>query len=179
MALGGSALNFSEGIAASYDRVEARPKGVPMLQPVRQKALATQAELRDDALLFRSGTVQVAVEVTPRTRRTPLGDMVLRGFIVNKEIEVVFPGRRQAAVVPLLHRLHGKLRRGKLDAPRKAPMSMTDAIRQRIQVDGAWRVRLLNQEDASPERRFQLVAARWRYRGDDGVEHVFGHLPSI
>lgn len=144
-----------------------------MPQPLRIDAERRRPDFREDALHFRSGTVPVTVEVTPQRRKTPMGDLVLRGFIGGKEIEVVFPGRRQAAAVPLLQRLMAKVKMRELD-PASSPQG---DIRQALKVDGAWRVRLMNEQDAKPERRFQLVAARWRYRASDGVEHVFGHLP--
>ena len=150
-----------------------------MLQPIRQKAIQDPIDYREAALHFRSGTVPIDVEITPQRRRTPLGDLVLRGFLGEKEIEVVFPGRRQAATIALLQRLQAKVQLEKLDPKSPKGAAAMGAIRQKLRVDGAWRVRLLNEQDAAPERRFQLVAARWRYRGADGVEHVFGYLPSV
>lgn len=145
-----------------------------MLQPIRQGAEQKRLDFREDVFHFRAGTVPVAVEVTPERRKTPLGDLVLRGFIDGKEIEVVFPGRRQAAAIPLLQRLMAKVKMRELDPASRAG----GEVRQTLKIDGAWRIRLMNEQDAKPERRFQLVAARWRYRGSDGVEHVFGHLPT-
>lgn len=150
-----------------------------MLQPIRQKANPDRPDLREDTLHFRTGTVQVSVDVTPQQRRTPLGDLVLGGYIGGKDIEVVFPGRRRALTVPLLQRLHAKVQLRRLEAagePTKIPLA---SIRQALKVDGAWRVRLSNEQDAVPERRFQLVAARWRFQGADGVEHMFGYLPNL
>ena len=148
-----------------------------MLQPIRQKAAPERADLREDVLHFRSGVVPVSVEVTPQQRKTPMGDLVLRGLGGGKEIEVVFPGRRRALAVPLLQRLQAKLQLQKIDGSQGR--NGAETVRQALKVDGTWRVRLSNEQDAVPERRFQLVAARWRYRGADGLEHVFGHLPSI
>lgn len=148
-----------------------------MLQPKRQKVPETRPDLREDALHFRTGTVSVTVDVSPQQRKTPLGDLVLRGSIGGKEIEVVFPGRRRTLALPLLQRLHAKAQLHKIDA--KSGQAVEPGIRQRIRVDGAWRVRLSNEQDAVPDRRFQLVAARWRYKGADGLDHIFGHLPAF
>jgi hypothetical protein len=145
-----------------------------MQLPVRQKATEDARILREDAILFPSGTVQVAVEVTPRRRRCANADLILLGFVSEKEIELVFPGARKAAAVPLLQRLQAQLQYRKLLPDAKAA---TGEIRQPLRVDGIWRVRLLDEHSAVPERRFQLVAARWRYRDAKGVEHVFGYLP--
>ena len=148
-----------------------------MPQPMRQKVSEPRPDLREDALHFRSGTVSVTVDVTPQQRRTPLGDLVLRGLIGGKDVEVVFPGRRRALALPLLQRLHAKFQLQQLDP--KPEQNGEFGVRQTIKVDGAWRVRLSNEQDAVPDRRFQLVAARWRFKGPDGVEHVFGHLPVL
>jgi hypothetical protein len=149
-----------------------------VLQPLRND-LNRQPLSREDVLHFRTGTVPVTVDVTPQRRRTPMGDLVLRGYIDGKEIEVVFPGRRQAAAVPLLQRLMAKLQLAKLQSGADEKSAERTDVRQQVRVDGTWRVRLMNEQDARPERRFQLVAARWRYRGPDGVEHVHGALPSL
>ncbi len=149
-----------------------------MLQPVQKAPDLARPDFREDALHFRSGTVSVTIQVTPQRRKTPLGDLVLRAFIDGKEIEVVFPGRRQAAAVPLLQRLMSKRQMAQAALTSTPGATKQDNTRMQVKVDGAWRVRLMNEQDAKPERRFQLVAARWRYRGPDGVEHVFGQWPS-
>jgi len=153
-------------------------RGQTMLQPARKTHEPARPDFREDALHFRSGTVSVRVRVTPERRKTPMGDLVLRGFIEGKEIEVVFPGRRQAAAVPLMQRLMSKHQLAKIDQGKELA-AQQGQVQMELKVDGAWRVRLMNEQDAKPERRFQLVVARWRYRGPDGVEHVFGHLPSM
>ncbi|MEM7719716.1 MAG: hypothetical protein AAF222_10985 [Pseudomonadota bacterium] len=149
-----------------------------MQQQARKQTELGLPDLREDALHFRSGTVPVTVQITPHRRKTPMGDLVLRGFIGGKEIEVVFPGRRQAAAVPLLQRLHAQIQKHKLHQKDKSASGTARVGRYELKVDGAWRVRLMNEQDAKPERRFQLVAARWRFKGSDGLDHVFGHLPN-
>ena len=131
-----------------------------------------------DAGLFRSGIVQIAVEVTPYRRRSPNGDLVLRGFIENKEIEVVFPGRRQVEAAPLLTHLQQQAKVVKRSLDGADRLAVVGNTRQKLRIDGVWRVRLLAEENGMPVRRFQLVAARWRYRGANGVEHLCGHLPN-
>lgn len=149
-----------------------------MQQNAKQLTEIGRPDPREDALHFRSGTVPVTVQITPHRRKTPMGDLVLRGFIGGKEIEVVFPGRRQAAAVPLLQRLHAQIQKHKMDTKDKDAPNSAHFGRCELRVDGAWRVRLMNEQDAKPERRFQLVAARWRYKGPDGLDHAFGHLPN-
>ena len=132
----------------------------------RQKAYADEAELREDAVLFKGGIIRTVVEVTAQRRRTAKGDLILRGFIRGKEIDVVFPGRRVAAAAPLLLRLqqHANARAKGADNAGKLPETVE--IRHKIRIDGSWRVRLLPEgEDGMPVRRFQLLAARWRHAG--------------
>ena len=124
---------------------------------------------------FRTGVVQVLVEVTPEWRRSPQGDLMLRGFIAEKEIEVVFPGRRRVAAAQLTQRLQKNVEQAKQVA--KVAGRPPSMIRQKLTVDGIWRVRLLAEQQGMPVRRFQLVAARWRFRGDDGIVHVDGEIP--
>ncbi len=149
-----------------------------MLQPVQNELTHRRPDLREDNLHFRSGTVPVTVMVTAQRRKTPMGDLVLRGLIGGKDIEVVFPGQRQLAAQPLLERLQARLQSARYERGSAADGKNLPEVRQELKVDGAWRVRLMNEQNAKPDRRFQLVAARWRYRGADGIEHVFGHMPN-
>ena len=136
-----------------------------MSLPERRDAYADDPVLAEDRRLFRTNLVRIAVDVTPERRRSPRGDLILRGYVAGKEIEVVFPGRRHAAAVPLLHRLQKLLHR-------KAEGSVALPLR----VDGCWRVRMY-ERDGIADRRYQLVAARWHFRGTDGVDHIHGELP--
>lgn len=149
-----------------------------MSQAIRQKAITEPIESREDSLLFRTAIVTIAVEVTPQRRRTAAGDQVLRGFIGDKEIEVVFAGRRQGAAMPLMRMLQAKAQAVRLRAEAGGRAAPFGNMRHRLRVEGVWRARLLTEGRGMPERRFQLVAARWRYRGGDGAEQVHGYLPS-
>ncbi|NNE80921.1 MAG: hypothetical protein HKN18_11690 [Silicimonas sp.] len=143
----------------------------------RQRAISEGLAF-DDAGLFRSGIVQVVVEVTPQSRTTRDGDLVVRGFVGKKEIEVVFPGQRQLEAAPMIQRMHQRLQAKRRELVGADPLSIVSGLRQRLRIDGIWRVRMLAELNGMPVRRFQLVAARWRYRSAEGVEHLCGHLPS-
>lgn len=135
--------------------------------------VGSQVDLRNEQV-FQQGVVRVTVAVTPEVRQTPQGDAILRGYIGGKEIEVVFPGARRVAALQLAQRLRRGVEQAKAAATE--PLSAGD-LRRKIHVDGVWRVRLLAETHGMPERRFQLVAARWRYRGPDGTIHVDGAVP--
>lgn len=139
--------------------------------------IGTRVESRPiiDERVFQNGVVRVMVDVTPEFRQSPQGDVMLRGYIGGKEIEVVFPGTRRGAALQLAQRLRRSVDLAKASARAGAPKAAD--LRQKLQVDGVWRVRLLAERQGMPVRRFQLVAARWRYRGADGVVHVDGTMP--
>jgi hypothetical protein len=138
-----------------------------MSLPERRIAYPEDPVRVEDRTLFRTSLVRITVEVTPERRRSSRGDLILRGYVAGKEIEVVFPGRRHAAAVPLLHRLQQILQRM---ADRKTRAALA------VRIDGCWRVRMV-ERDGLPDRHFQLVAARWQFRGPDGREHLHGELP--
>ena len=139
-----------------------------MSLPERRMSITESLNLTEDRALFRSGMVNITVELTPERRRSSRGDLVLRAYVAEKEIEVVFTGRRHAAAVPLLHRLQHLLQAaGQGD---KRP-SIT------VRIDGVWRIRMMAERDGIADRRFQLIAARWHFEGRDGIKHLHGEMP--
>lgn len=127
--------------------------------------------------LFDTGLVKVHVDVTPEWRRSPQGDLMLRGFIAGKEIEVVFHGRRQVSAGRLTQWLHSRVEQAKRTAKASGRVPSVVEVRQKLLVDGVWRVRLLAEQNGMPVRRFQLYAARWRFHGADGAVHMNGEVP--
>jgi len=146
-----------------------------MNQPMRQRAISQGLVPGDDASIFRTSLVSVTVDVLPQHRKLPNGDQIFRGNIGEKDIEIVVPANRYEAALPLIKHLQNRLRLAQVSTGGDTVAS----VRQKLRVDGVWRVRMMNETNATPERRFQLVAARWRYRGADGVNASFGHLPGL
>lgn len=125
----------------------------------------------------RKGVVRVSVEVTPEMRSMPEGDVVLRAYTNDKEIEVVFPNDRREAALRLITRLRHAVERGKAAIRLQQKEPKPRELRQTLHVEGVWNVRLMEEQHGLPVRRFQLVAARWRYTGTDGLVHVDGMVP--
>ena len=125
----------------------------------------------------RKGVVRVSVEVTSEMRNLPEGDIVLRAFTNRKEIEVVFPNDRREAALQLVTRLRRAVERGKAAIRLQQKEPKPRELRQTLHVEGVWNVRLMEEQHGMPVRRFQLVAARWRYTGIDGLVHVDGMVP--
>ena len=141
-----------------------------MSLPERRSTITETLNLTEDRAIFRSDLVNISVDLTPERRRSTRGDMVLRAFVAEKEIEVVFTGRRHAAAVPLLHRLQQLLQ---AEAESDARPSI------RVRIDGVWRIRMMAERDGIADRRFQLIAARWHFEGRDGVKHLHGEMPVL
>lgn len=135
----------------------------------RQTAYSEDPAIAEDRAYYRTGLVRISVEVTPERRRSARGHLILRGYVAGKEVEVIFPGRRHAAAVPLLHRLQGLVQRAKESGASRASL--------KVRIDGCWRIRMMTERDGMPDRRFQLIAARWQFRGNDGMEHLHGEMP--
>ena len=112
-------------------------------------ALSDEAE---DEGLFGKGVVEVSVEVTPHRRRASRGDLVLLGRIGRHDVEVIFPGRRARAARSLLDYFAARARVDHLPAAE---------IRCALRVAGSWRISLAQPDVGLPERRYQLLVARW------------------
>lgn len=139
-----------------------------MSLPERNRSYSESLRLNEDRGLFRGPLVNISVDLTPERRRSFRGDLVLRGYVAGKEIEVVFTGRRHAAAVPLLHRLQALLQAAVPDGKRPS---------LGVMIDGIWRIRMAAERDGIAARQFQLVAARWHFAGRDGIKHLHGELP--
>lgn len=127
----------------------------------------------------RKGVVRVSVDVTPEMRDLPEGDVVLRAYINDKEIEVVFPNDRRAEALQLVSRLRQSMERAKAQIRLRGGEPKPRELRRKIHVEGVWNVRLMEEQHGLPIRRFQFVAARWRYTGADGLVHVNGAVPQV
>ncbi len=141
--------------------------------PERLGALPSrQPDSEDD--LFLHGTVCVTVQVALQWRRSSQGDIVMRGFVGGKEIEVVFRGQRRNGALQLAQRLHESVTKPKAGQPSSGDRA---ELRPTLVIDGVWRARLMAEQQGIPVRRFQLFAARWRYHGPHGMVYVDGFVP--
>ena len=126
---------------------------------------------------FRKGVVHVELDVTPEMRDLPDGDLVFRAYINGKEVEMLVPAERRLEALQLAKDLRQSVERGKAAIRLQGQEPKRNAFRQKLHVDGVWRARLLEQDQGIPIRRFQMIAARWRYRGADGNARIGGRMP--
>lgn len=133
--------------------------------------------LKEDQGIFKSGVVTVSLLVTPMRRKTSRGDVLCIGYLDDVEVDVVFPGRRSDQCAILMARLDKVLQSANQNAlAEKRPMPSPMHVRHPLAVEGTWRVRTTGDENL-PERRYQFMVARWRWRDQSG-ERMFGDLPN-
>lgn len=118
----------------------------------RRKPVSALSEEAEDDGLFGKGIVEVSVEVAPLRRRASRGDLVLLGHVGRHEIDVIFPGRRAHAARSLLAWFAERERKG---------LERATDIRCALRVEGCWRNSIVQPEIGLPERRYQLLVARW------------------
>ncbi len=134
------------------------------------------AALKEDQGIFKRGVVDVALKITPIRRITSRGDVSCIGFMDDKEVDVIFPGRRSSQSAALIKLLDDMVLASNETAVReRRPMPSPIHIRYPLKAEGTWRTKTT--EDDVPEKRYQFLAARWRVAGPGG-ERVFGVLPS-
>jgi len=118
----------------------------------RRSSLSILTDEAEDEGLFGKGVVEVSVEVTPHRRRASRGDLVLLGQIGRHQVDVIFPGRRARAARSLLTYFAARERKEQVSSAQ---------IRCPLRVEGVWRISLVQTDVGLPERRYQLLVARW------------------
>lgn len=144
----------------------------------RRKTDDIDAE-NDDSGLFGKGIVAITIDLTPLAARSGRRDLVVKGFVGDTEVDVIFPGRRARNTSPLT----GMLEMFAVGARRAAaedgmPIPTADRIRCPVQVEGCWRPRITTDASGWPTRRYQLLAARWTIDTGRGPQ-VFGDRPAL
>ena len=141
----------------------------------RRDASDISAQL-EDLGLFKTGLVEVPVELTPRITRTYRQDLMVTGLVKGQlEIDVIFAGRRLQDAAPLLATLR-KLKQEALATAAAKGVLPPDllTIRSPVKIEGSWRPRFLRDKSGWETRTYQLLAARWAVVGRDGVVTVGG-----
>ncbi|MBW4707802.1 hypothetical protein KX928_08390 [Roseobacter sp. YSTF-M11] len=149
--------------------------------PHRRKPASEVTPEYEDAGLFKNKVGQIAVELVPQMTRNSRQDLVVRGFVNgNIEIEVVFAGRRTKEIGPLEAQLRS-LRAHALSVAAKVgePTPDIDFVRLPIMVEGAWRPRFKRDQTGWETRSFNLFAARWSLRDENGTSVSFGVPPAV
>lgn len=129
----------------------------------------------EDAGLFRSGVVQIAVELTPLMHRNGRRDIIVEGFVApEKRVEVVFAGRRSVMAAPIITNLMSLRDRA---VQRQSSAAMIDQMRKvrfPLQIEGAWRRRFESDANGWDLRIYQLIASRWTVIHKNDQIAIFG-----
>lgn len=135
----------------------------------------------EDAGLFSGNICQISVELVPQMRRTDRDDLVVRGFVNgNREVEVLFAGRRARNVGPLETRLKGLLTRARQAAEAaRQEVPDVDRVRCPVRIEGAWRRKTFRDESGWETHSYNFVAARWSLLNKDGQSVSFGEPPAV
>jgi len=137
----------------------------------RRNSELLYSAIEEDMGLFKSGVVDVRIDVSPMRRTTSRGDLLCVGYLKDVEIEVVFPGRRRRDTGPLEAELDRALKnRTKEALSKNRPMPVPMHVRYPLRAHGTWRTRLLGLEEDKVERRYQLLVANWMIRDAAGLE---------
>ena len=144
----------------------------------RRNSEVVFSAIEEDIGLFKSGVVDVRIDVTPMRRITTRGDLLCVGYLKDVEIEVVFPGRRRRDTGPMEAALDRSMKlRTKEALSKNRPMPMAIHVRYPLRARGTWRTRLVGLEEDEVERRYQFLTASWTIRDAAGLEKSFGELP--
>jgi len=144
----------------------------------RRNSEGLYSAIEEDIGLFKSGVVDVRIDVTPMRRTTSRGDLLCVGYLKDVEIEVVFPGRRRGDTGPLEAQLDRALKiRSDEALSKNRPMPMPMHVRYPLRARGTWRTRLIGLAEDEVERRYQFLAANWVIRDTAGLEKRFGEAP--
>lgn len=122
--------------------------------------------LREDHGIFKTGVVEVRLDLAPMSRTASRGDLVCIGHIADAEVEVVFPGRRQSETGPLKTEL-GRVAKGKSGRTGRLP----------VRLRGIWRTRLIALDDVESIRMYQFLVSEWVLRNAQGLDTSFGEPP--
>lgn len=144
----------------------------------RRNSEGLYSPINEDIGLFKSGVVDVRIDVSPMRRTTSRGDLLCVGYLKDVEIELVFPGRRRRDTSPLETQLDRALKLRSNEALSKnRPMPMPIHVRYPLRARGTWRTRLVGLDEDEVERRYQLLIASWVIRDAAGLEKQFGEAP--
>lgn len=147
--------------------------------PQRRKPEMQHIPAYEDAGLFKNTVAPFSVELVPQTHRNTRQDLVVRGFLNDHEISVMFAGRRAKQVVPLEARLSSMILQARRYANGTHKPLELDHLRLPLWVEGAWRSSFLRDASGWETRTYQLMVARWRLPDARGTFEYFGAAPVL
>lgn len=134
--------------------------------PNRRRARSQVTPQIEDGGLFKHELQDVSVDLTLVFDRNSRGDLLIKGVArPDKEVEVVFAGRRLPDAADLYNRVQ---QLGLARGPR---------ARFQVSIRGNWRLRFAPDDSGWGVKSYQLLAAQWAYFDDEGETIMCGCPP--
>lgn len=133
----------------------------------RRSLESKPSPLEEDSGIFKTGVVDVRLDLSPSRRQSSRGDLICIGFFEDTEVEVVFPGRRCEDTRPLQSELGRIARRARTRSAARMP----------FQARGVWRTRVMETDEVEVTRIYQFLVAEWTLRNEDGLFTTYGAPP--
>ncbi|MEP4037009.1 hypothetical protein [Pseudophaeobacter sp.] len=133
----------------------------------------------EDTGLFKKDLGQFRVSLVPHIKRSSRGDLVVRGYLNDKqEIFVVFAGRRAKDALAVETRVNSMFAQATQAAVRSGSRPPeVNQIRLGVHVEGAWRSRFQRDVSGWDHRSYQLLASRWAFADAEGMTNLGGRPP--
>ncbi|MCG7624025.1 hypothetical protein [Epibacterium sp. Ofav1-8] len=154
---------------------------MPPTSRIDRRAQTPVSPEYEDSGLFKGGVIQVQLALVPVFGTTSRGDCTTRGFNADGcEVSVVFAGRRRPHFEAIYNQLRYMYAQAHhMDAIRGVKMRDVNDIQLQVQCEGAWRARMLVDENGQERRSLQFMLARWAFQAHDGQTLRFGTAPLI
>lgn len=145
--------------------------------PQRRKPSMHHIPAYEDAGLFKNTVSPIDVMLVPQMQRNARQDLVVRGFLQDRSIDVVFAGRRAKQVAPLEARLSSMIAHARRYAQGVRGMELDiDILRMPLRIEGAFRPKFSRDVTGWETRCYNLIVARWTMVDEAGNIDIFGEL---
>ncbi len=145
----------------------------------RRRAPNEITQNSEDTGLFKKDLGQFRVSLVSHIKRSSRGDLVVRGYLNDKqEIFVVFAGRRAKDALAVETRVNSMFAQATQAAVRSGSRPPeVNQIRLGVHVEGSWRSRFQRDVSGWDHRSYQLLASRWAFADAEGMTNLGGRPP--
>ncbi len=132
----------------------------------------------EDRGLFKKPPTELVVKLIPKFGKNSRGDVIIKGLVQNDvEVDIVFAGRRKKQADELVTLLRRKWDNANYMAPNGGARPTRSDVRLPTRVQGSWRTRVVEDEDALFSKEYQLLVSRWAFNSESGELRSFGEPP--
>lgn len=147
-----------------------------MKKRVGDPALITPAY--EDRGLFKKPPTELVVELIPKFGVNSRKDIIIKGLVQNGvEVDVIFAGRRKRHADELVKLLCRRWDEVNDISHQGMKQPKRRDVRLPTRIQGAWRTRVVEDDEEWYTREYQLLAARWAYMSERDEFRSFGEPP--